>query len=242
MTESTERSDTRLNQLENQVRRLRLTVAMMLVILVGTGVAAFTQSQPDIVRARGIVIEDAAGRERILIGAPIPPANNRVRTDSIRARQAWAGRFPDPDEYMRYYADYRNSMHGMLVLDENGYDRVAIGDSTPDPNIGRRLGPSTGIQINDDHGFERSGYSLLKVNGSDRVVLGLDGRRGEGVVLSLDEGNQMGLSIYGPERTVGFFGSAIAGNSRTGVADSVFGLVLRRGDEVAHVLNVADRR
>lgn len=242
MTWSTERAESRLSQLETEARRLRLTAATMAILLMAAVVAAFTQSQPDIIRARGIIIEDAAGRERILIGAPIPAAHNRVRTDSVRARQAWAGRFPDPDEYMGYYANYRHSMHGMLILDENGFDRVAIGDSTPDPNIGRRLGPGTGIQINDDRGFERSGYSLLKVNGSDRVVLGLDGPRGEGVVLSLIDGSRMGLSIYGAERTVGFFGSATPGNSQTGVADSVFGLVLRRGDQVAHILNVADRR
>ena len=241
MTAFSDSSESRIRQLEGQVRGLRIAAASIAIALLGLAVAAFTQGQSDIVRARGIIIEDAAGRERILIGAPIPAAENRVRTDSARAREAWAGRFPDPDQYMGYYANYRHSMHGMLILDENGFDRVAVGDSTPDPNIGQRIAASTGIQINDDRGFERSGYSVLKVNGSDRVVLGLDGPRGEGVVLSLVDGNRMGLSVYGPQNTVGFFGSATAGNSQIRVPDSVFGLVLRRGDDLLHVLNIADR-
>jgi hypothetical protein len=242
MTGCTELPAHRISHLEAQVARLQLMMATMAVLLLAIGLAAFTQSHPNVIRARGIIIEDAAGRERILIGAPIPAAKNRVRTDSIRAREAWAGRFPNADQYMGYYANYRHTMHGVLVVDENGFDRVALGDSTPDPNIGRRLGPGTGVQINDDRGFERSGYSVFKVNGSDRVVLGLDSPRGEGVVLSIIDGSRMGLSVYGSQQTVGFFGSAAAGNSQIGGADSVFGLVLRRGNQLLHVLNAADRK
>ena len=70
-------------------------------------------------------------------------------------------------------------MHGMLVLDENGFDRLASGDSTPDANIGKRIGAGPGIDINDAAGSERTGYRLVTVDGKDRVVLGLDSKSGE---------------------------------------------------------------
>ncbi len=36
-----------------------------------------------------------------------------------------------------------------------------MGYPVPHPNIGRRIGPRTGLAINDAEGFERSGYGLL---------------------------------------------------------------------------------
>ena len=131
--------DDRLARLERQVHYLRVVAgALGALSLVAMG-AAFRQGQPQILRARGLIIEDQAGRERILIGAPIPFAKNRVRTDTARVAKLWAGRFPNPAQYMEWYRGYRHSMHGMVVLDENGMDRLAVGDSTPDPNIGRRI-------------------------------------------------------------------------------------------------------
>lgn len=99
---------------------------------------------------------------------------------------------------------------------------MAIGDSVPDPNIGKRIGPSTGIVINDQEGFERSGYSLLSVGVEYRVVLGLDTKRGtEGLA---------------------FLGNAPPNDPSTGVPDSVFGFVLRHGAQVKHILNAASPR
>ena len=84
-------------------------------------------AEEDVLRARGLIIEDAAGRERILIGAPIPEAVNRVRTDEARVREVWAPGFPDPDAYMGYYQDYSHETNGMLILSEDGFDRLAEG-------------------------------------------------------------------------------------------------------------------
>ena len=233
------RSERQIAHLEARVRLLTRIVASLAVLFAVGLVSAFAGRQSDVIRVRGIIVEDAAGRERILIGAPIPEAGHRVRTDSARVAQTWAQRFPDPDRYMGWYADYRHSVHGMLVLDENGFDRLAVGDSTPDPNIGKRIGPSTGMQINDAEGYERSGYGMLTVNGRDRVVLGLDSDRGtEGVTLSLLDGGGMGLSVYGAGGTLAFLGTAPAGDRRAGMADSLFRLVLKREGRIEHVLNV----
>ncbi len=66
-----------------------MTIALV-VLFVGNGTAA-----DGVLRARGLIIEDDAGRERILIGAPIPEAGNRVRADTTRLRELWGPRHPN---------------------------------------------------------------------------------------------------------------------------------------------------
>jgi hypothetical protein len=234
--------DARIAQLERHVRALRrYAIALTGTLVVGVA-AAFRSQEPAILRAKGLVILDDAGRERILIGAPIPHARNRVRTDTLRVAKEWAIRFPDSARYMGFYRRYRHSMHGMLVLDERGFDRVAVGDSNPDPNIGRRIGPATGIEINDERGFERTGYGMLRVGTSNRVVLGLDSDDGtEGATLSLVDGGKVGLSIYGRQERLMFFG-IMPPDPSIGVQDTVNGLLLVRGKNVAHALGTDTRR
>ncbi len=235
---------TRIHALERQVAQLKafvgVLVAALVVGLLYAGLPVVeAQSADRILRARGIVIEDEAGRERVLIGAPIPAASNRVRTDEKRVRALWSGRYPNPDQYMGFYKDYQHATNGILILDENGFDRVAVGDPVPDPNIGKRLGPSTGIVINDEHGSERSGYGLLKVGGNNRVVLGLDSARGtEGLTLSLFDEGSVGLSIRDQQRLV-YVGSAPVGQRLTGAPGAFHGLLVRGADGVRFVQNAA---
>jgi hypothetical protein len=125
-------------------------------------------------------------------------------------------------------------MHGMLVLDENGHDRVAIGDSTPDPNIGRRIGPGTGIQINNGQGFERSGYSLLNVNGVERVVLGLDSKQGrEGLTLALDDAGRVQVMVRDGDRMM-LLGTLSPTDQAIEGTRPEFGVVVRSGNQVRH--------
>lgn len=159
----------------------------------------------DLLRTRGIVIVDKNDNERILIGAPVPYASNRIRTDTIRAKDAWGFIHPD---YMEFYKKYDHSANGILILDENGHDRIAIGNNAPDPNIGRRIAPLSGIALNDENGFERTGYGILKVNGIDRVTLGMDTNKGtEGMVLTVDDDGTTGVSIRGQKHNI-FLGKA----------------------------------
>lgn len=222
----------RIEKLERDLRMLKL-YATLLTLGVGVGaIAAFrtTAQGTGVIRARGIVIEDARGRDRILIGAPVPQSKARVRTDLARVEQTWAKRYPDPKQYLEYYKGYRHSAHGMIVLDENGQDRLALGDSVPDPNIGRRLGPSTGITLNDAQGFERSGYGVLTVQGKDRVVLGLDDEQGEGIVLALHDGGHTGLMMRTPAGRV-FLGSAPPTHPLTEMPRAFHGLLLKEGND-----------
>jgi hypothetical protein len=201
-----------LAALHRSVRRLQAALA---VLVLAFGMAALTAFRPshdeqDVIRTRGIVIVDASGRERILLGAPIPEAPTRVRTDIRRVERMWGARFPR--RYItEWYPTYRNSVNGMLVLDEHGIDRLAIGDSVPDPNIGRRAGSEVGVVINDAEGFERTGYGLLRVDTAYRVSLGLDAGGREAISLVVDDatGNR-GIIIGGDSSRV-FVGHAPRG-------------------------------
>jgi hypothetical protein len=228
--------DERLAQVEAQVRRLRLYLSFLSLVLLIGAAAAFRQHSADdqIIRTRGIIIVDAAGRERILIGAPIPDAKGRLRTNLKRVDSAWAGQFP-PGMYMKYYAAYRNAVSGMLVMDEHGIDRVIIGDSLPDPNIGRRIGSDVGVLINDRNGFERSGYGLLTVKGRDRMVLGLDTDHGtEGIALAVIDSGRVGMHIDGRDFS-SFLGTAPARDSIGSAGKDFNGLFMKHGSRTKHV-------
>ena len=161
--------DKSADQLTRTIRWLQVYAALMTVALVVLFVRSETASD-GILTARGLIIKDESGRERILIGAPVPEAANRVRTDEARVREVWAPGFPDPDAYMGYYQDYSHETTGMLILSEDGFDRLVVGDPVPDPNIGRRIGPLLGMVINDARGFERTGYGAVAVDGRYNVV------------------------------------------------------------------------
>ncbi|WP_396223959.1 hypothetical protein [Gemmatimonas sp.] len=228
----------RIGRLEQQLRVQRQLLVGVALVGAVIGLAGFVKQEPSVIRTRGIVIVDDKGRERILIGAPIPAARNRVRTDLKRVEGLWASRYPDPKQYMRWYADYRHTMHGMLVLDENGFDRLAIGDSTPDPNVGKRIGAGPGLEINDAQDFERTGYGLLTVGGKDRVTLGLDSRQGtEGLTLTVRDDGHTGVRIDGGDGQAIFLGTTptgIVGGKR----DPITGLLIRQGERDIHRLSV----
>ena len=162
---------TSAERLPRTIRWLQGYAALMTVALIVLFVRSGAATD-EVIRARGLIIEDEAGRERILIGAPVPEAADRVRTDEDRVREIWGPRFPDA--YMDFYQDYSHETNGMLILSEDGFDRLVVGDPVPDPNIGRRSAPATGMVINDVEGFERTGYGLSPVDGRYNVGLGLD--------------------------------------------------------------------
>jgi hypothetical protein len=227
---------TEIQQVKRTIRWLQgyavLASIALVVLFVRNGAAA-----DDVLRARGLIIEDEAGRERILIGAPVPEAVNRVRTDEARVREVWAPGFPEA--YMDYYQDYSHDTNGMLILSEDGFDRLIVGDPTPDPNIGRRIAPATGMVINDTEGFERTGYGVLPVNGGYNVGLGLDTDRiAEGLSLVLQDDGPHGILVGTPADGI-FLGTAPAGHAWTGLEEEFQGLLARRDGEIVHQLNLA---
>ena len=147
----------RLEKMERKEKVLFLFIFLALLAFILSCLDLFVSSETDIIRTKGIIVIDENGKERILIGTPVPDTAGRNRDDLC---------------------------NGLIILDEKGLDRLALGSPTPDPQIrgkvGKRISPATGIQINDANGDERTGYGMMD-NG--RVVLGLDHETGEGVML-----------------------------------------------------------
>lgn len=77
-------------ELQQRVRRLQLYAAVLTLASLVLAVAALRPQKSAILRVRGLIIEADAGRDRILIGPPIPAARGRVGTDSALAHKAGA--------------------------------------------------------------------------------------------------------------------------------------------------------
>ena len=87
---------------------------------------------------RGLTVVDDAGRERILLGAPVPDSRDRKRKDGRTAV--------------------------LVFLADDGADRLIVGD-VPNPVLeGRqaaRIGAACGVVLHDERGNERGGISYL---------------------------------------------------------------------------------
>jgi hypothetical protein len=225
--------DRRVDVLERRVKSLRCwAIAATAAACALPLLAALQDPVPDVLRTRGLVVVDDQGRDRILIGAPLPQSASRVRTDFEKVKAAWGKRYPD----MEWFKKLQHQTNGIVILDENGHDRIAIGDPAPDPNIGRRIAPSTGIAINDPDGFERAGWGYFPKLG--RVVLGLDHPGGEGLTLFLREDGAAGMRIEdekGERRA--FLGHAAAGHF--GTPEAISGLLLLDGKGPRVVIDAA---
>lgn len=189
-----------LLSLKKQMRWMRLymlisSTAILLFIL-----SAFSEQEQKfgIIRAKGIVIEDSTGRDRILIGSPIPFSKYRVRTDTNLVRKYWSKNFGDGNQYMQWYKNYYNSAEGIVVMNEFGFDRVLLGDKLADPNTGKRMFQSAGILWNDKEGWELGGAGVNTTKEGDaRSVIGVDDKDGEAVHLVALEDGTKGLMIGG---------------------------------------------
>lgn len=192
----------RLEKLEAKYARLRgLTVCLVLLLALLLGGAAFILPKAqefDVITAKGIIIRDSLDRDRILIGAPIPYSAHRVRTDTALARKHWAGNFPDQDQYMQWYSEYRHASDGMVVMNDQGFDRVLVGDKLADPNTGKRMFESAGVLWNDKDGWEKGGLGAHTTkDGKSRSIIGLDNDQGEAVHLAALEDGTSSLVIRG---------------------------------------------
>jgi hypothetical protein len=101
---------------------------------------------------------------------------------------------------MKWYRDYYNSAVGMVVLNEDGFDRLQVGDKLSDPNIGKRMFEMSGITWNDREGWEKGGAGVnTSKDGSSRSVVGVDHEGGEAVhMVALEDGSR-GIIIGGDD-------------------------------------------
>lgn len=212
--------DTKMEQkfaeLEKKYKRLQRSVIAIPLLFAAlfTLFSFYKVDKFNIIRAKGIILEDENGRDRILIGAPVPYSKDRVRTDLKKVEAQWAKEYGK--DYMKWYKDYYHGTYGMIVMDDKGIDKLLVGDKLADPNVGKRISDATGITWNDENGMERGGLGLQKIKGTNnyRGVLGFDDNQGgEGFHLAqFEDGSQMlrmvhdeGYILLGQAKPNGFF-------------------------------------
>ncbi|WP_412476222.1 hypothetical protein [Flavobacterium sp. TBRC 19031] len=168
-----------LQKIEDRYRRMKqLFIVFVSLTVVVVFVMGFAErEQFTLIRTKGIIIEDEKGKDRILIGAPIPYSKDRVRTDTSLVRKYFASAInpENPDQYMDWYKNYRHSAFGMVIMNENGLDVLQLGDKLSDPNVGRRIFLPTGVLLNNQKGLEVGGFGTHTFDdGRSGVALGLD--------------------------------------------------------------------
>lgn len=144
------------NRLQREVARLRILVIVALLAVIALAAMSLlrkpdTPTRPDtILRGQGLVITDAQGHDRILIGAPVPASKDRTRKD--------------------------DASDGIIFLGATGADRLALGQLPTlhiDGKTYKRRGDDNnyGITLYDTKGSERGGLASM---GTGRVGLALD--------------------------------------------------------------------
>jgi hypothetical protein len=174
--------EARVHQLERTLRRFQIAAVIVVVAVVAAaylylGANVSADEGVKVLRVRGLIIEDAQGRPRMLLGAPAP-------TVPVRKRQ--------------------EETTGLVVLGEDGVVRLVMGFA-PDPQSGgrasRRIGSGPGLMINDKDGNERGGLGMMDNDG--RISLGLDyPSGGEAVSLSVLPNDEASLHLKDPSSLV----------------------------------------
>jgi hypothetical protein len=190
----------RIRKLERRLYGL-LTLAALLAI--GLGVRVNAAESRSILRARGLIIDDAQGRPRILIGAPFPNVAQRRRQDG--------------------------TTNGIMFIDAQGVDRLLVGNRIPIPQImgkvpaqfnsgAARGQESYGTHLFDAVGNERGSYAF-NANGAapGRAIISLDRLTGDawGVAVNDKDDTAFELMNYAMQH-----GSAAAMNIQTGQDDA----------------------
>jgi hypothetical protein len=190
----------RLQEVESRYKRIkRLFYSFISLTLVAIFCFSLIQVEKfGIIRAKGIIIEDENGKDRILIGSPVPNSKDRVRTDTALVRKYWASQFKNPNQYMEWYKNYKNSAEGIVFMNEKGFDVVQVGDNLSDANLGKRMFRSSGILWNTQTGWERGGAGVNTTDdGKSRPTIGLDDDSGEALHLICLEDGSKGIIIGG---------------------------------------------
>jgi hypothetical protein len=185
-----------LSNLKQQVSWLKGYAVISSLVLIYLSIVLFSMRNREVLRLRGLVIEDAQGRDRILIGAPVPASRDRIRTDLEKVKAAFAPKLGG-DAYLKDYPGLSHEAHGLVFLNEQGHDKLHVGEKLPDAITGKRIVSASGFTFNDDEGFERGGFGISRTEtGEYRTMLGMDDPNGsEAVHLFVLEDGSKGLRV-----------------------------------------------
>jgi hypothetical protein len=166
-------ADARIRRLERRVRVLSLSLVAMAALCL---VSAMLPRAPEWLRCRGLIVEDAEGRPRVVLAAPVGKLEGRARTDEAT---------------------------GLVVLSPDGRDVLQLG-RVGGPQMGGtvqpRMSAATGLAVADGRGNERGGFGVFD-NG--QAGWGLDYADGdEGLVAIVDSERKIGgLVLQAPGAT-----------------------------------------
>ena len=169
-------------QLEREVRFFRKLGAFVAVSLIAwfaiAAQAARDPKPPDILRVRGLIIEDEAGLPRILLGAPLPRVKERKRSDPAT---------------------------GIVLLGEDGADRLqlgAVGGPLMGGKLNPRQSPAVGLMVNDPSGDERAGFGVF-ANGQAGWGLDYPSQREAIIAAVIPESGFAGIMIAADKENSG---------------------------------------
>ena len=136
MTSDLHEIHNRLRRLESNNRKLAAALTTAVCIVCVSLLCAWTQARPPVaspeIRTRSLIIEDASGTPRVLLGSPIPdrsaqgnPRTGIVINDARGVERFAVGLFKDERIVMGFDApvgkgDDRNRERITIVADENG--------------------------------------------------------------------------------------------------------------------------
>lgn len=156
-----------IHKLGQEIKPLRKQTRILQSCLIATVCGVLIAASPrtvDVLQARGIVIEDGAGRQRIVLGDP----GTGIHSGGTRSSTT------------------------LVFKSENGQDRVLIGQEPApslDGKVYPRVAPGWGMLINAPDGSERGGFGYLDGRGAS---ISIDRPTGDALGMLVNE--KSGLS------------------------------------------------
>jgi hypothetical protein len=152
----------RLLKLEKELKSTKYLVLFLILMFIILAYQYITVQQKsmitvDLIRTRGLIVQDQFGNDVMLLGSPVPFTKTRKRTDPLA---------------------------GLLMMDQNGRDRLFLGKEGAlqvDGKLFNRIDEGWGFLVNDKNGNERGGFGIL--DSLNSVILGLDYPGGEAIML-----------------------------------------------------------
>jgi hypothetical protein len=152
----------RILKLENELKSTKYLVIFLIMMFIVLAYQYITVRQKDqlsveLIRTRGLILQDENGRDVMLMGYPVPYSKQRKRTDGLE---------------------------GLLWMDVHGNDRLFMGSQGSlqvNGELYSRIDAGWGFLVNDQLGNERGGFGIL--DSLNSMVLGLNYPAGEGIVM-----------------------------------------------------------
>jgi len=152
----------RIQKVEKELKSTKYLVVFLILMFVVLAYQYITVQQKnqlsvDLVKTRGLIIQDKYGKDIMLMGAPIPSTKARRRTDPLK---------------------------GFLMLDGNGKDRLFMGQEGSiqvNGNLFNRIDKGWGFLVNGKNGNERGGFGIL--DSLNSMVLSMNYPSGEAIMM-----------------------------------------------------------